>query len=145
VTDDRSPDVETPAEPPSAARRRVLVVDDEQDIRDLVVMWLNDDPRCLSVAEADDLDIAVELVARTRPDVVLLDFFLGSRVVAEGLPQMRASSPTSTIIVFTASRVAAERAGVLELGADHIVEKATMSIDAVVELLVGEELPVRTK
>ncbi|HET7530940.1 MAG TPA: response regulator [Mycobacteriales bacterium] len=133
------------AEPACAVRRRVVVVDDEQDIRDLMLMWLQDDPRCLSVAEAADLGSAVELIARQRPDVVLLDFYLGHRVCAEALPDMRASAPDTTIVVYTASRRAAEAAGVLALGADFVVEKGSVSVDDVVEMLLDERVsrPVR--
>jgi len=120
--------------------RHVLLVDDEQDIRDLVSIWLHDDPRCSDVAEAGDLDIAVRLVTAQRPDAILLDFFLGRRLCIEVLPAIRALVPHALIVVYTASRRAAESAGALAAGADYIVEKGSISVDDVVELLLGDEL-----
>ena len=123
--------------------KRVVVVDDEEDIRDLMVMWLRDDPRCTSVGEAEDLDAAVVAVGRDRPDAVLLDFFLGHRVCVEALPAMRTACPDAVIIVYTASRRAAEAAAVLAAGADMVVEKGSISVDDLVELLLGTERDTR--
>jgi len=125
--------------------RTVLVVDDEQDIRDLLLLWLRDDPRCAGVSEAEDLETAVKLVAETRPDAVLLDFFLGKRVCVEMLPEMRAAAPQSLIVVYTASRRAAEAAGALAAGADAIVEKGSVSVDGVIELVLSDELEERRR
>lgn len=56
----------------------MLVVDDEQDIRDLVLMWLSDDSRCAAVLAVADLDAAVQAVRIQSFDAVLIDFFLGA-------------------------------------------------------------------
>jgi two-component system nitrate/nitrite response regulator NarL len=121
------------------ARKRVVVVDDEQDIRDLLVIWLRDDPRCDSVSEAADLDSAVQLAERNRPDAILLDFFLGRRLCVEVLPAMRSLCPQARIIVYTASRRAAEAASVLAVGADMVLEKGSVSVDELVALLVDDD------
>lgn len=118
--------------------RRVLVVDDEQDIRDLVVLWLADDPRCASIWQAASLDDAVEQAEKHLPDVVLLDFFLGRRICVDELPRIRLACPTAVIIVYTASRRAAEAAGVFDAGANLLVEKGRVSVDEVVELVLGQ-------
>src|SRR4051794_2210129 len=125
------------------AIRSVLLVDDEDDIRDLMAIWLRGDPRCSDVWQAADLDGAVEAMHSHRPDAVLLDFFLGRRVCVEALPAMRASCPESLIVVYTASRRAAEAAGALAAGADAIVEKGSMSVDDVVEVILGDDLAQR--
>ncbi|MDQ1706297.1 MAG: hypothetical protein QOF18_2663 [Frankiaceae bacterium] len=116
--------------------RRVLVVDDESDIRDLVIIWLEDDPRCDGIFQAADLDAAVEIVQTVCPDAVLLDFKVGARTSDDILPVIRKACPESRIIVHTASRDAALAAHVLELGADHLLEKAAVSLAATVEALL---------
>lgn len=116
--------------------RRVLVVDDEPDIRDMITMWLRDDSRCSSVLQAGDLDTAVAIAERDAPDALLLDFYLGSRVSAEELPRIRAACPTALIVVYTASPEAARTAGVLDAGADLLLEKGRTDVDTVVELLL---------
>jgi DNA-binding NarL/FixJ family response regulator len=113
--------------------RRVLVVDDEPDIVELLTIWLDDDPRCSQVLRANDLDGALAIATDKRPDIVVLDFCFGHRVSTEILPPMRAACPDALIVVHTASRRAAELSGVIAAGADAIVEKGERTIDEVVD------------
>ena len=116
---------------------RVLVVDDEPDIVDLITIWLEDDPRCKAVERAGTLQQAVEVTEATSPDVILLDFRLGGQNSSTVLPELRRICPAARILVHTASRVEAEAANVLAIGADAILEKATISVDAVVEAVLS--------
>jgi DNA-binding NarL/FixJ family response regulator len=117
--------------------QRVLVVDDEQDICDLMTIWLDDDPRCERVVHAKDLDAAVQLAEREQPDAILLDFQVGQRTSIEALPDLRRTCPRARIVIHTGSRDEAIRANVEGHGADRIVEKATTSISEVVEVVLG--------
>ena len=117
--------------------KRVLVVDDERDICDLVTIWLEDDPRCDAVWQADNLDAAIRLADEQRPNVILLDFRVGALTSLEVLPQLRRSCPSAQIVIHTASRDEALRAGVEGHGADRVVEKASVSLPDVVEIVLG--------
>ena len=119
----------------TAQMRRVLVVDDEPDIVELLTIWLDDDPRCSHVFRANDLEGALDLAIEKRPDIVVLDFCFGHRVSTEILPPLRAACPDALIVVHTASKRAAELSGVLQAGADTIVEKGAETIDEVVDSL----------
>jgi len=116
---------------------RVLVVDDEPDIVDLMTIWLEDDPRCKAVERASTLEQALQVTQASNPDVILLDFRLGGQTSASVLPALRSTCPAAKILIHTASRSEAEGAQVLALGADAILEKATVSVDAVVEAVLG--------
>jgi len=116
--------------------RRVLVVDDEQDIRDLVTTWLIDDPRRAAVTEAADLDGAVQAAHAASCDAVRLDFRVGARVCVEVLPEIRQALPDAIIVVYSANRGAATDAGVTAAGADIVLEKATIAIDDVIDVLL---------
>jgi DNA-binding NarL/FixJ family response regulator len=118
---------------------RILVVDDEPDIVDLITIWLEDDPRCKAVERASTLPQALVVAESTCPDVILLDFRLGHETSAPALPKLRASCPSTRILIHTASRDEADAAQVLALGADAILEKATVSIAAVVEAILATE------
>jgi DNA-binding NarL/FixJ family response regulator len=118
--------------------RKVLVVDDEPHLRDLVQIWLEDDPRCGGVEVAADLETAVEKARLDPPDTVLLDFNVGARSAAEELPAIRAACPGSRIIVHTGNPDAARRCDVLALGADLLIEKASVSLDALVEAALAD-------
>ena len=117
---------------------RVLVVDDEQDILDLMTIWLEDDPRCKSVERATSLAQAIEIAESSCPDSVLLDFRLGAEDSASVLPRLRHACPDARILIHTASRAEADAARVLSLGADGILEKATVSVDAVVDAVLAD-------
>jgi DNA-binding NarL/FixJ family response regulator len=113
--------------------RRVLVVDDEPDIVELLTIWLDDDPRCSHVFRANDLDGALALATEKVPEIVVLDFCFGHRLATEILPPLRAACPDALIVVHTGSRRAAEMSGVLQAGADRIVEKGAATIEDVVD------------
>lgn len=120
--------------------RRVLVVDDEPDIRDLLVMMLEDDRRCLSVRTTGELDDVVPAAIEQAPHTIVLDLMFGSRTSAEVVPALRAAMPDSHIIVFTASRRAALDAGVLDQGADLVVQKVSVSFDDLIDLALSPSL-----
>jgi len=122
--------------------RRVLVVDDEQDILDLLTIWLEDDDRCAAVETAADMPRAFELVAQTRPDAIVLDLNLGSEKSVSRLPELRACCPGTLIIVYTASPQAARLLEVTEHGADGVVCKASVPVDEVVDIVLREDRAV---
>jgi DNA-binding response OmpR family regulator len=111
----------------------VLVVDDEPDIANLLMIWLEDDPRCAGVEVAHDLTTAMRSVEGRCPDTIVLDLFIGPDSSARGVPHFRRSCPAARIIVHTANRDAAHQQRVCELGADMVVEKASVSIDALID------------
>jgi CheY-like chemotaxis protein len=121
--------------------RRVLVVEDNEDIRLLLNLWLRDDPRCLSVTEADSVGTALAVTRGTTSyDAVVCDFMLGDGTAADCLRQLRKAWPQARIVVYTASMRVAREAGVLEMGADLVVEKVSVVVEDVVELVLGETL-----
>jgi DNA-binding response OmpR family regulator len=102
------------------AMATVLVVDDEPIVRDVVVRYLaRDGHRAL---EAADGDAAREAIARSEPDLVVLDLMLPG---TDGLELCRwiRSSSTLPVIMLTARGEEADRIVGLELGADDYVTK----------------------
>ena len=78
------------AEPRLEARARVLVVEDEHELRALIAQWL--ESRGYHVVEAADGRDAVELLeAGFEPDVILLDLTMPGMDGREFLQWMRAS------------------------------------------------------
>ena len=98
----------------------VLVVEDEQKIRDLVRSYLERDG--LSVVTTPSGAQAISLHADVRPDLVVLDLRLpdvpGESVAAE----IRRSGRTP-ILILTAKSSEADRIAGLELGADDYLTK----------------------
>jgi len=122
--------------------RRVLVVDDEPDIRDLLTMLFEDDGRCAAVAAVGDLDQAVGAAHQLAADSIVLDLMFGHRTCVEVLPNLRSARPQAHIVVFTSSRRAAMAAGVLDLGANVVVQKVSVSFEDLIDLTLNEQLSV---
>ena len=113
------------------------MVDDEPDIRDLLTMLLEDDERCEAVRAVGDLDDAVDRAVELAADCIVLDLMFGHRTCVEILPSLRAACPAAHIVVFTSSRRAAMAAGVLDLGADVVVQKVTVSFEDLTDLALN--------
>jgi DNA-binding response OmpR family regulator len=98
----------------------VLVVDDEEIVRDVVVRYLKRDGyRTLEAADGDE---ALRLLAEEAPALVVLDVMLPRRDGLEICRWIRARSDLP-IIMLTARGEEADRIVGLELGADDYVTK----------------------
>jgi len=106
-----------------AAKRNILVVEDEKDIRELVRFHLEQDG--YAVREADTGESALTLVDTERPALVVLDIMLPGIDGLEVCRRLRAAEPTRAlpIIVLTARAAEVDRVLGLEFGADDYVTK----------------------
>jgi len=103
--------------------RRVLVVDDAEDLRTLLRMRMESRAGLQVVGEAADGVAAVELASELQPDLVMLDLAMPRMDGLEALPLIRAAVPGVRVIVLSGfnERTLAERA--IEAGADRYVVK----------------------
>jgi phosphate regulon transcriptional regulator PhoB len=103
--------------------QQVLVVEDEPDLRQLVVFHLaREGFTCQAVATGAD---ALHAVRAQRPDLVLLDLMLPGMDGLEVCRRLRADPATATlpIIMLTAKADEVDRVVGLEVGADDYVVK----------------------
>ena len=100
--------------------KTVLVVDDEPIVREVIVRYLEREG--YRTLEAGDGDAARDALARTSPDLVVLDVMLPG---TDGLELCRWIRSTSQlpVIMLTARGEEADRIVGLELGADDYVTK----------------------
>jgi DNA-binding response OmpR family regulator len=99
---------------------RVLVVDDEPMVRDVLARYLEKEGFAVEVAE--DGEQALARHEEARPDLVLLDLMLPRIDGLEVLRRMRERAPTA-VIMLTAKGEETDRVVGLELGADDYVTK----------------------
>jgi CheY-like chemotaxis protein len=100
---------------------RVVVAEDDDDIRVLLRVMLERDGRFEIVAEATDGGGAIDAIIANRPDVVVLDLGLPVMDGSSALAVIKRVAPACRIAVCSASRDGA--AEVLQSGADVFVDK----------------------
>jgi DNA-binding response OmpR family regulator len=100
--------------------RRVLIVDDDEDMRRLLGRLLEGEG--YEVSEATDSEQAFSAFALGEPDIVLLDIVLGDEDGAELLKELRRLSDVPIVCV-TGRGHEIDRIAGLKLGADDYVVK----------------------
>jgi DNA-binding NarL/FixJ family response regulator len=83
---------------------RVIVVEDELLLRQLLIERLAPERDVEVVAEAGDGQTAVELAARLRPDVILMDLEMPVLTGLEAAERIHAAQPVVQIIMLTVHR-----------------------------------------
>ena len=106
-----------------ASAQKILVVEDEPDIRKLVQYNLTQER--FSVLEAEDGEQALKLLQREMPTLVILDLMLPGLSGMELCKLLRQRSETAKlpILMLTAKAGEADRIVGLEMGADDYLAK----------------------
>lgn len=108
---------------------RVLLVDDQQLWRQIVVMHLSTEPDLEVIGEAGDGAAALALATQLQPDLVVLDLDLGGENGRDLLAPLRAAAPAVQVLVLSGTEdvddvVAAFGAGAVGfLAKDHPAEE----------------------
>jgi len=102
-------------------RERILVVDDDRHVREVLSAYLGGEGYTVSCAP--DAETALSLVRRVAPDVILLDIRLPGKSGLETLSQLRAAGSRASVIILTACAEEVDKVLGLELGADDYVTK----------------------
>src|ERR1700741_748627 len=124
--------LQTESAPGSAARARVLLVDDHALLRTGVANIINQEPDLSVVAEAGDGAQAIEAYDRHHPDVTLLDLRMPRMEGVEVVRRIRERDPQARFIVLTTYDTDDEIQRALKAGA-----KAYALKDISAEDLVG--------
>jgi len=102
---------------------RVVVADDADGVRELICLLLELEPDFTVVGRAANGVEAIDLVAATGPDLVLLDVAMPVLDGITALPRVRRLVPRARVIVFTGFSAHTLRDEALALGADDVMEK----------------------
>lgn len=105
------------------ARPLILVADDEDDVRNLVVYRLSRSG--YDVVEARDGEEALQLAARTTPDLAVLDVMMPKVDGYEVTRRLRADAATSRIpvILLTSRSQESDVSQGFDVGADDYLKK----------------------
>ena len=86
-----------------------MVVEDEEDMRDLIRFALRKDPKLEVIGEASTAEEAVDIARETRPDVVILDHFLeGETRGLDIAPDLKEAAPDTKIVLFSSHDLSTE-------------------------------------
>ena len=82
-------------------KKRVLVVEDQSAVCDLVSEMVQSHPRCVSVGTASDGLSAIELALRLKPDILVLDVIMPGVGGIDILRRLGGSLPAMKVLVFS--------------------------------------------
>jgi DNA-binding NtrC family response regulator len=102
-------------------KAKVLIVDDEQQFRDLLKAILQDAD--YSVSEAENAAVLKKSFAKDAPDLVLLDLNLPDEKGLELLPQIKKAWPDTEVIVVTGEATFEAAVLATKRGAFHFINK----------------------
>ena len=114
---------------------RVLVVDDNDHVRDLIKMEVELDERFEVCGEAANGLVAVEMAMVHSPDAVILDHIMP---MLDGLAALRLicrSLPHATVVVFSSSTDPHAPDRALQLGAAAFFAKERHGVDDILSFL----------
>ena len=134
-TDTQAPDAEVPATP--AATSRVLIVDDERSMRELLSIVLRRDG--YEVLAAADGRAAIDVLKRERVDVLITDIRMPEVTGVEVLAEAKKIDPGIICIIMTAFASTDTAVDALRLGAADYVHKSPNAVNDL-RLRVRKEL-----
>ena len=125
---------------------QILIADDHTLFAEALSLMLRTDPRMEVVGVALNGREAVDLAAALRPDVVLMDLHMPVMDGIEATRQLRRASPSSRVVVVTASTSAEDSDRARAAGAVAYIRKWSTADElqrAVVDA-VRDERPFRS-
>lgn len=110
---------------------RVLVVDDQELIRDLIGSALRAAHGIDVIGICVDGQDALDFVAETRPDVVLMDLSMPRMDGVEATRRLLADDPSVRVVIFTVAVHSRQTKAALEFGAVSCVGKGAHPTEVV--------------
>jgi len=107
--------------------RRVLVVDDDADLRMLLKMVLDRDGISEVVAEAVNGREAIDAAREHQPDVIVLDQSMPVMSGTEAIPSLREVVPSARIVMYSAYALTDQREEFERLADAVLVKGGPMS------------------
>jgi DNA-binding NarL/FixJ family response regulator len=102
---------------------RVVIADDDVEVRTLVDFILRQDPAVLLVGEAEDGESAIILVRQAQPDLVVMDVMMPGVGGLEATRRIKREWPSTKVLVLTNLTDEETRRSAFVNGADSFLTK----------------------
>ena len=102
---------------------RILVADDEREVREALADLINEEPNLQLVGMAGDADEAIELADAARPDVVVLDVAMPKGGGPKAAREIRIRHPGTRLLALSAHEDGASVRAMLGEGAEGYLVK----------------------
>ena len=112
---------------------KVLIVDDSMLIRKKLKGIL-EKCKCKTIFEAENGNIAIEMVKQENPDLVFLDIVMPDKDGIETLNEIKEYNPAIKVVMASSAGTQGHLRKALELGAYDFIQKP-VSIDAVAAII----------
>lgn len=109
----------------------IVLADDHTVVRNALRLLLDAEPGFEVVAEAGDVDTAVRYVRGHKPTVLILDLNMPGRSSLDAVPDIRAASPRTEIVVLTMQNEPAFARRALQAGVRGYVVKEAADAELV--------------
>jgi DNA-binding NarL/FixJ family response regulator len=122
---------------------RIIVVDDQALFRTGLARLLNEDERIEVVGQAEDGLTAVDLVAKVKPDVVLMDLKMPNLDGIEATRRILAANPGVKVLVLTSFDADTSIIQALKAGAAGYVLKDSQAegiVSSILAVMSGERV-----
>lgn len=103
-------------------KAKILIVDDEKEIRDSLKEYLNEDG-FIDIDTASNGEEAIEVFSREVYDIVIVDIFMPKKHGIDVLKHVKSVSPSSQVIIVTAKGAQKTVFEAFRLGAFDYIEK----------------------
>jgi len=120
---------------------RVVIVDDHVVVRTGLRMLIESQPGIIVVGEAGNGAEALAVVARTQPNIIVLDLDLGGESGLDYFPGLRTAASTARVLVLTGVRDPELHRRAVRLGSMGLVRKeeaAEVLLQAIKKVHAGE-------
>lgn len=125
---------------PAQSRKKIFLVEDHPIFRQGLVQILNSEKNLFLCGTAGNVDEALSAIARTKPDLVLVDISLPGRSGLELIKEIRLTNRTVKLLVLSMHDEAIYAARVLRAGGDGYImkqEDPDEIVDAIRDVLEG--------
>lgn len=132
-------------------QHRILIVDDHLVVREGLKLLIETSDKYVIVGEAENGRIAIDLVEKLKPDVILMDLYMPVMSGLEAITELRRTNPEIPIVILTTYNEDQLMMKGIEAGAkgyllkDTGVENLFKSIDSAIrgEILLQPEITER--